>query len=37
MVTMNDMDRFHLVIDFIDFIDFIDRTTGLGSRAASLR
>ncbi len=31
MVMMNDMDRFHLVIDVID------RTPGLGSRAASLR
>jgi xylulose-5-phosphate/fructose-6-phosphate phosphoketolase len=31
MVMMNDMDRYHLVIDVID------RTPGLGSRAASLR
>ena len=31
MVMMNDMDRYHLVMDVID------RTPGLGSRAASLR
>jgi xylulose-5-phosphate/fructose-6-phosphate phosphoketolase len=31
MVMMNDMDRFHLVIDVVD------RTPGLGTRAASLR
>jgi xylulose-5-phosphate/fructose-6-phosphate phosphoketolase len=31
MVVMNDMDRFHLVIDVID------RTPGLGSRAARVR
>ena len=31
MVMLNDLDRFHLVIDVID------RVPGLGSRAASLR
>ena len=31
MVMLNDMDRFHLVMDVLD------RVPGLGSRAASLR
>jgi xylulose-5-phosphate/fructose-6-phosphate phosphoketolase len=31
MVMLNDLDRFHLVIDVID------RTPGLGQRAAALR
>jgi xylulose-5-phosphate/fructose-6-phosphate phosphoketolase len=31
MVMLNDLDRFHLVIDVVD------RVSGLGSRAAQLR